>query len=433
MAMRRRWLGAQVVLVATALGAPDAAASQCDEPGAAWLMCEDFEQGGLGWESWYAQSPWVECDGCPNGVNNPDRIALDDGEAHDGAYSLLTPGTSPQYLGGTLRYATCAGDTQQSGCELEGHDRLHFRTWVRLAADHDYVHHFIGIGGSRPDAYWDANGNAGCRPNGERWAGTRVDLNSDHELFFYTYHPDMNCDAGGYCSGAYAQQICDGCADRDMPCTDGLECCWGNHFNPEPPVVVPTETWTCLEMMMTINTPGVADGSMAFWVDDVLAHETGGLRFRDVPELQLNRAMLEHYIDVGDTDHPNRAWFDDVVVSTERIGCSASFDPGGSTGGDPDTGGDSEGSGDDGPGGGDSSDGGDGPGGGDGPSGDGDPSGEGGSADTGDPTAALDPDNPGGGDAGCGCRSDGRGAPGLVGISAFVFALRRRRRRILAP
>jgi MYXO-CTERM domain-containing protein len=415
-----------------AMVATDAEASQCDEASAAWLMCEDFEQGALGWQDWYAQSQWVECDGCSDGVNDPDRIALDGGEAHDGGFSLHMPGTSSEFTGGTLRFATCAGDDQQSGCALQGHDRLHFRTWVRLAADHDYVHHFIGIGGSRPDAYWDANGNAGCRPNGERWAGTRVDLNPEHELFFYTYHPDMSCDAGGYCSGDYAEQICDGCAGIDMPCTDGLECCWGNHFSPEPPVVVPTETWTCLEMMMEINTPGATDGRMAFWVDDVLAHEVDGLRWRDVPELQLNRAMLEHYIDVGDTDHPNAAWFDDVVVSTERIGCSASFDPGGSTGG-VDTGGDDDGPSDTGPSDEDTADDPD-------SETNGDPSAaptsagdsasdEGGSVATDDPTAAADTspfDDDG--SNGCGCRSDGGGPSGLAWLGAAVLALVRRRR-----
>ncbi|MBL4683382.1 MAG: hypothetical protein JKY37_02240 [Nannocystaceae bacterium] len=320
---------AWVIGLALAGGPAVVAASECDDPGAGWLACEDFEAGGLGWTDWYAQSQWTECAGCPDGVNNPNRIRLDNDPAlaHDGNWSLTTPGTSANHTGGTLRYASCEGE-QNAGCTLEGHDQLYFRTWVRLAQDHDYVHHFLGVGGSRPDAYWDANGNAGCRPNGERWAGTRVDLNSDHELFFYTYYPGMNCDAGGYCSGQYAEDICNGCANIDMACSNGPECCWGDVLRPETPVVVPTETWTCIELMMELNTPGQADGSMTFWVNDTEGHSVEGMEWRDVPELQLNRAMLEHFIDSDDTDHPNQVWFDDVVVSTERIGCSVT--PGGS-------------------------------------------------------------------------------------------------------
>ncbi len=323
-----------------------ASASECDRPDAAWLMCEDFEAGDQGWDAWFSQSQWTECAGCPGGTNDPERIRLenDPTRVHDGAWALHTPGgEAAGYQGGTLRYASCEG-APQSGCPLRGFDRLYFRTWVRLAADHDYVHHFVGLGGTRPDAYWNANGNAGCRPQGDRWAGTRVDLNPQHELFFYTYHPDMNCDSGGYCSGEYAQNICDGCAGIDMPCDDGPECCWGNHFSPEHPVVLPTETWTCLEMSMELNTPGVADGSMSFWVDDQLGHQASGLRWREESELQLNRAMLEHFIDPGDTDHPNQAWFDDVIVSTERIGCGSS--PGG-TGSTSDSGPDATAGGDD--------------------------------------------------------------------------------------
>src|SRR5690606_29209503 len=108
---------------------------------------------------------------------------------------------------------------------------------VKRAPDHAYVHHFLSISGTRPQSYWESDGNAGCRPNGYRAAGTTLDFNEDHELFFYTYFPDMRCDSGGYCSGSYAQNICNGCAAKDMACDNGLECCWGNHFQSETPVL----------------------------------------------------------------------------------------------------------------------------------------------------------------------------------------------------
>lgn len=406
-----------------------AGASECDAPSPQWLMCEDFESGDLGWVDWFDQSPWTECAGCPDGVNDPDRIRLEQDEslAHDGQWSLTTPGTSANFTGGTLRYASCEGG-QSSGCTLEGHDELYFRTWVRLDAAHDYVHHFLGIGGTRPDQYWEANGNAGCRPNGERWAGTRVDLNSDHELFFYTYFPDMNCDSGGYCSGQYATDICNGCANIDMPCSDGPECCWGNHFSPEAPVVLQTETWTCIEMMMRLNTPGQSDGAMAFWVDDELGHEVDGMAWRDVPELQLNRAMLEHFIDSDDTDHPNQAWFDDVIVSTERIGCAMTPDGGGS-----DTGPAADGDGDGGPsgddGGGTTGGGGAGDGGGVGGSGDDGATTSAGGLDGGGGADGAGADDGAGSDDGCGCR--GSSPPPLTAgwVLLGLLALRRRQDR----
>ncbi|MFO7563642.1 MAG: MYXO-CTERM sorting domain-containing protein [Enhygromyxa sp.] len=414
--MRRLALVVGLPLLTLAPGV--AAASPCDDPHPAWLMCEDFEQGGLGWAAWFDQSPFLECNGCPEGQNDPDRILLleDSAAAHDGDWSLHMPaGAAADYRGASLTYRTCNGTAQQ-GCLLSGHDELYFRTWVKLAADHQYVHHFLSIAGTQPDEYWGADGNAGCRPNGQRAAGTTLDFDSDHELFFYTYFPGMNCDSGGYCSGDYAQNICDGCAQKDMPCENGLECCWGNHFAPDPPVVLAKDEWVCLELHMRINTPGEADGTMAFWVDEELALEQTGMHWRDVEELQLNKAWLQHYIASGDADQPNRVWFDDVVVSTERIGCGS----GGAGDGDGDPGDGDSGDGDSGDG--DSGDGDSG----DGDSGDGD-SGDGDSGDgesgSGGP-AGADP----GASEGCGCTGASEPAPWAAAWILLLAGISSRRR-----
>jgi hypothetical protein len=106
-----------------------------------------------------------------------------------------------------------------------------------------------------------------------------------------------------------------------MPCARGPECCWGNRFAPDPPVVMPRGRWVCLELQMRLNTPGQADGAMAFWVDDRLALDQPGMHWRDDPTLRLNKAWLQHYIAAGDADQSNQVWFDDVVVSTQRVGC----------------------------------------------------------------------------------------------------------------
>lgn len=306
------------------------AASECDAPRPEWLACEDFEDGGLGWTGWFAQSPWVECNGCPNGVNDPNRIRLveDPGAAHLGVWSLHMPAAAAaNYQGASLTYRSCAGQ-KRPGCQLQNHEALFFRAWVRLAEDHQYVHHFLELAGTRPNAYWESDGNAGCRPNGYRWAGTTLDFNRNRELFFYTYFPDMRCDRGGYCSGSNAQRICAGCAAKDMPCPPAQpECCWGNHFGPEPPAILPRGEWTCLELGMRLNTPGSDDGWMAFWQDDALRHEESAMAWRDVPELGMNKAWLMHYIASGDASQSNRVWFDDVVVSTKRIGCGTAPSP----------------------------------------------------------------------------------------------------------
>lgn len=319
---------ASILTVGVALAVGSAARGQqstiCDDPAPEWLMCEDFEDGGLGWSEWFAQSSWTECLGCTGGENDPARVRLerDADAALSGEWSLHMPAeASAGYQGASLTYRDCAGD-KRPGCRLTNHEQLYFAAHVRLAEDHQYVHHFLSVGGTQPDGYWEGDGNAGCRPNGYRAAGTALDFNRDRELFFYTYFPEMHCDRGGYCSGDYAQRICDGCARKDMPCDNGPECCWGNHFGPEDPVGLDRGRWVCLELTQRLNTPGEADGEMAFWVDGELAHRQTGMQWRDVAELGLNKAWLQHYIAGGDAEQSNRIWFDDVVVSTERIGCS---------------------------------------------------------------------------------------------------------------
>ena len=299
------------------------AQSPCAEPRPGWLACEDFELGELGWADWFAASPFTECNGCRDGQNDPARIRLtsDPKLVHSGEWAVEMPAEeSAGYQGGALTFRSCLGE-KRAGCVLEGYDRLHMRTRVRLAEDHEYVHHFLAIAGTRPDRYWDSDGNAGCRPNGVRWAGTTLDFNADRELFFYTYFPEMRCDSGGYCSGDTVRRICEGCAAKEMPCAAGPECCWGNIFRPDEPVILPRGEWVCLELMMELNTPGEADGRMAFWVDGVLALEQTGMHWRDTPALQLNKAWLMHYIAGGDADQSNQVVFDDMIVSTEYIGC----------------------------------------------------------------------------------------------------------------
>lgn len=302
-----------------------AAVGGCERPDPAWLMCEDFEGGEQGWRDWFAASPFTECNGCQGGVNDPDRIRLtdDQGAAHSGRWAVHMPAAAAAgFQGASLTWRDCVG-AKAAGCRLRGHERLHFRVHVRLAEDHVMVHHFLELAGTRPDRYWESDGNAGCRPDGLRWAGTTLDFDRQHQLFFYTYYPEMRCDSGGFCSGDYARQICQGCAAKNMACGERQECCWGNRFAPEPAVELPRGRWVCLELMMQLNSPGQADGRMAFWVDGRPALEVTGMHWRDAADLQLNKAWLMHYIAAGDAQQSNQVWFDDMVVSEQYIGCSA--------------------------------------------------------------------------------------------------------------
>jgi len=286
----------------------------CTNPDPAWLLCEDFEGMSAGFDTWLSGSEWTE----NLGGNIPGRMTSST-DAHGGGFALYMPAdASAGYQGADLMFRTCSGQNKP-GCALTGYEQLYFRAYFKLAADHQRAHHFLSIGGSQQ--YWDAYGTAGCRPNGTRHMGTTVDFKPNtHNTFFYTYFPTMKCESTSNCSNA--QSICDGCATKDMPCTNGLECCWGNSFAPTPDVALPLDKWVCFEMTMKANTPGQQDGEMAYWIDGNLAHEKKDVAWRTTTDLELNMVRLQHYNETSDVNgHSNRIWFDDVVVSTKPIGC----------------------------------------------------------------------------------------------------------------
>ena len=293
-------------------------AFSCIAPASDWLLCESFERGDGDFETWLAQSDFISA----VGEDDRGRVDLSIAQTHSGQYALYMPAAEASgYQGASLDWRGCDG-AQESNCSMRSYERLYFRAWIRFADDHRYVHHFLNIGGSQPDDYW-YHGTAGCLPNGELSMGTTVDFRPDtHESHFYTYTPGMSCDTN---CGAYADvdQFCQDCADKGLPtCDSQPQCCWGNHHGPEAPHYFPVGEWFCLEMMMQVNTVGESDGEMAYWVNDVEIHRETTMMWRTTPTLSLNRVRLQHYITTSDAEgHSNRVWFDDVVVSTERIGC----------------------------------------------------------------------------------------------------------------
>lgn len=300
----RRFIG-RTVGIAAVLAAPrlaTAAEPYCDNNPAV-IYCNDFESGGLdGLEAGPAASVVAAGDGAP---------------VYAGSHSLHADFTPP--------YEADA----EFGVRFAGVERVYLRFYVRFDASWDEpMHHWYAIHGDQADDPWSCHGDAGCRPNGVKClSGTTVDSREavDGELpgepFFYTYHPDMSCDPGDTCDNyADPQSICDGCANKGLPCENGLECCWGNWFdiNQGGPVSLVQDTWYEFETMVAANTPGMADGEMALWVDGQLVAQHGGIAWRDTDELLLNHVIIWNYY--PEVRASRSIWFDNLVVSTEPIG-----------------------------------------------------------------------------------------------------------------
>ncbi|MEM6994531.1 MAG: hypothetical protein AAF721_28705 [Myxococcota bacterium] len=299
-----------------------AAAEPYCEDNPAVIYCNDFESGGLsGLSAGPAASVVTSDTGAP---------------VFDGDYALLAEFTPPYNA------------EAEFGIRFDGVDQVYMRFYVRFDGTWDEpMHHWYAIHGDHPDDEWACHGDAGCRPNGQAClSGSTVDTRVAQEgqlpgePFFYTYHPEMNCDPGDSCANyADPQAICDGCAAKGLPCDNGLECCWGNWFEENQGVATSMvqDTWYEIETMVAANTPGAADGSMALWIDGVLVAQHEGIRWRDTDVLRLNHVIFWNYYPA--VQSARRVWFDNLVVSTEPIGSGG---PGGNDDGAED--------GDDGPG-----------------------------------------------------------------------------------
>jgi hypothetical protein len=221
-----------------------------------------------------------------------------------------------------------------------GYDRLYTRMYVRFAEDCEPVHHFgTCVGGNNPSTPWPSV-RAGEPPRGDRgfWVGIEP-FGKSWQWDYYTYWCEMR-----------------GSPPRGQT--------WGNSFIHNPDLKVRRGQWTCIEVMVQMNTVGQTDGAMALWIDGQQVSHIGpgfpkgkwnfdkflpgqdgggvrwnretnqreyfetapggdpfeGFRFRTVPELNVNFLWLYLYITQGTRGHANRVWFDDVVVAREYIG-----------------------------------------------------------------------------------------------------------------
>ena len=225
------------------------------------------------------------------------------------------------------------GDGASFGYRFFGEERVYVRFYMKWDAAWDRpMHHFFAIHGDQDNDPWSCHGTAGCRPNGIKCLnGATVDSRETvadelpGEPFFYSYFPDMSCDPGATCHNyADPAAICQGCANRGLPCENGLECCWGNHFNLNQgtPVSMEQERWYSVETMIQANSvllgAGNYDGEMALWIDgELVAHHTGML-WRHAEELLLNHLIVWNYFPEATKSY--RIWFDNLVISTTPIG-----------------------------------------------------------------------------------------------------------------
>jgi hypothetical protein len=211
---------------------------------------------------------------------------------------------------GAFQCTAPARDGKESGVGAlgwfgpEGHDRVHFRHYLRFAPDYDQgnLHHVGGgLAAVAGDDKWAHTGAAGLRPKGDDRFTSSFEpwkdwgrLPPPGRMFLYTYWMDMKRDPDGHY--------------------------WGNNLEAAPAgrVALERNRWTCLELMIRANEPGKADGELAAWIDGTLYIHYTGFRWRSAPQVKLKRFSLGLYVHQAAKE--NTVWYDDVALSTGYIG-----------------------------------------------------------------------------------------------------------------
>jgi hypothetical protein len=83
--------------------------------------------------------------------------------------------------------------------------------------------------------------------------------------------------------------------------------------------------WVCVETHVKLNTAGKADGVHEFWIGDSLEANRQGLDFLGTYNAYgINSILFENYWNSG-APQAQKRWFDNIVVSTKRVGCAESL------------------------------------------------------------------------------------------------------------
>lgn len=81
------------------------------------------------------------------------------------------------------------------------------------------------------------------------------------------------------------------------------------------------DKWYCIEAHVRLNDPNASNGVQEFWIDGNLQARRDGLNFVDsYTDYGINAIFIENYWNSGSGKEQQR-YFDNFVVSTERIGC----------------------------------------------------------------------------------------------------------------
>ncbi len=277
------------------------AQNECANPPAGTVFCEDFE-------STNPKSHFDDYDGNPDTEN---QIVAQNGPANSASNKAV-------------RLRVPAG--QGGGSDLikvlpASYDKLYARWYFQYEPGFNFNAPNHGGGLTAGDR--NSIGVSGNRPAGNDFAYFTIQyLNPSAVPFAYSYYRGMYQD----CSNPNGQ-----CWGDSLPCvydTGGAYCKKPQH---RPSITMPTiqaGRWYCVEEMLDMGTPNTTganpNGRLTLWLDDQLLGDYQDLWLRTTANLKVQNLWLSLFHHDG-THSTVGEMIDNVVVSTQRIGCGSAI------------------------------------------------------------------------------------------------------------
>ncbi|HJT24544.1 MAG TPA: hypothetical protein VJ873_08190 [bacterium] len=215
------------------------------------------------------------------------------------ANSTIVEGTSAfdgrslrvKYSQGSFSGGACQFLTDFSKLSIQPQESLYLRYYLRFDPGFDFVK-----GGKLPGLAGGKGNTGGHKPNGQDGWSARIMWRPDGKIVQYVYYPDQ-------------------------PGTYGEDFDW--NYGGCPRFFKPGK-WYCVETFVQMNSPGKKDGVIRSWLDGDKALEITGLRFRDIPEIKIDKLEFETFFGGGDaswaTPRDQYSMFDNAVIAKNYIG-----------------------------------------------------------------------------------------------------------------
>ena len=234
----------------------------------------------------FEAQPWTSVWGMDWGPEPAANSSLVEGSGALDGHSLRV-----KYSQGAISGGGCQFLCDFSKLSIKPRESLYLRYYVRFDPDFDFVK-----GGKLPGLAGGTGNTGGHKPNGRDGWSARVMWRPDGKIVQYVYHPDQPGDFGEDFAWDFG-----GCP---------------RFFKPGK--------WHCVETFVQMNTPGKKDGIIRSWLDGDKALEVTGLRFRDIPDIKIEKLEFETFFGGGDASWaPPRdefSQFDNLVIAENYIG-----------------------------------------------------------------------------------------------------------------